>query len=171
MGERHAESGLVTGTAAGIIMHLPLPGIVALAGFTGGYALVSDLDTRGSCCARSLGPLSEILACIIAFVSGGHRHLTHSLIGIAWLTALAELACRFRHDIGGRIGLMLLVTLAVASMLEALHLTDSLTADLIGLAVAGAVTWYGRSPQAPHRRPGSSSRCCGRRWSSSARGP
>ncbi|HEX9355948.1 MAG TPA: hypothetical protein VF933_19265, partial [Streptosporangiaceae bacterium] len=35
-------------------------------------------------------------------ISGGHRHATHSFLGIAVFTALAWLSCHFRADWGGR---------------------------------------------------------------------
>ena len=144
LGRTHALSGLVTGAAVGeFVTHADVPHLIALSGFTAGMALLLDLDTCGSSGSRSLGFLSESLAWLIGRLSGGHRHFTHSAAGIAAFTGLAWLACHFRADIGGKIGLALLVTIATSSALEALHLTDGHIADIIGLAVAGAVVWYG----------------------------
>jgi membrane-bound metal-dependent hydrolase YbcI (DUF457 family) len=122
---------------------LPLAGTLGLAAFAAGMALLNDLDKCGSCAARSLGFLSEGVAWFIGKVSGGHRHLTHAILGIGIFTCLALLSCHFRHDWGGRIGLGLLITLSVAGGLEALHITRGTLADLIGIAVAAGVIKLG----------------------------
>jgi membrane-bound metal-dependent hydrolase YbcI (DUF457 family) len=142
-GHSHALSGACTGLAAGILLHLRVPGEVALGGFTAGTSLLCDLDSCGSSAARCLGFASRILAWVIAAACGGHRHLTHSLPGVALFTTLAWLACHFRHDWGGQAGLVILVGLSVSAGLEALHVTDGHLADLIGLAAAVAVVVYG----------------------------
>jgi membrane-bound metal-dependent hydrolase YbcI (DUF457 family) len=144
LGHSHALSGMAAGAAAGeFVLHLPVPGTFGLAAFTAGMALLCDLDKCGSCPARSLGILSEGVAWFIGKAFGGHRHLTHSIIGIAIFTILAWLSCYCRHDWGGRIGLGLLITLSVAGGLEALHITRGTLADLIGVAVAAAVIRFG----------------------------
>jgi membrane-bound metal-dependent hydrolase YbcI (DUF457 family) len=144
LGHSHALSGIVAAAAIGeFALHLPDPRLVALAGFTAGMALLPDLDKCGSCPARCLGFLSEGVAWFIGKVSRGHRHLTHTIIGIAIFTALAWASCLFRHDWGGRIGLGLLITLSVAGGLEALHITRGTLADLAGVAVAAGVVMLG----------------------------
>jgi len=52
LGHSHALSGAVTGIAAGILLHLPVPQVATLAGFTAGMALLPDLDKCGSSPAR-----------------------------------------------------------------------------------------------------------------------
>jgi membrane-bound metal-dependent hydrolase YbcI (DUF457 family) len=89
LGHSHALSGAVTGAGAGIFLHLPLARTGSLAGFTAGMALLPDLDKCGSSPARCLGFLSEAVAWIIGKLSGGHRHATHSFLGIALFTGLA----------------------------------------------------------------------------------
>jgi membrane-bound metal-dependent hydrolase YbcI (DUF457 family) len=143
LGHSHSLSGAVTGLAAGLLLHMSVPQTAALAGFTAGMALLPDLDKCGSSPARSLGFLSEAVAWIIARISGGHRHATHSVLGIAIFTTLAWLSCHFRADWGGKAGLALLMTLSVAGGLEALHIARSHVADLTGIAVASAEIWYG----------------------------
>jgi membrane-bound metal-dependent hydrolase YbcI (DUF457 family) len=143
LGHSHALSGGVAGLAAGTFMHLPIPQTAALAGFTAGMALLPDLDKCGSSPARSLGFVSEAVAWVFGRVSGGHRHATHSFLGIAVFTALAWVACHFRADWGGKAGLALLMTLSVSAALEALHLARGHVADLAGVAVAAAEIWYG----------------------------
>ena len=55
LGHSHALSGAVAGVATGILLHLPVPQVAALAGFTAGMALLPDLDKCGSSPARCLG--------------------------------------------------------------------------------------------------------------------
>jgi membrane-bound metal-dependent hydrolase YbcI (DUF457 family) len=143
LGHSHALSGGVAGLAAGIVLHLPIPQMGALAGFTAGMALLPDLDKCGSSPARSLGFVSEAVAWVFGRISGGHRHATHSFLGIAVFTALAWASCHFRADWGGKAGLALLMTLSVSAALEALHVARGHVADLAGIAVAAATVWYG----------------------------
>jgi membrane-bound metal-dependent hydrolase YbcI (DUF457 family) len=143
LGHSHALSGAVTGLAAGLILHMPVPHTAALAGFTAGMALLPDLDKCGSSPARCLGFLSEAVAWIVAKISGGHRHATHSVLGIAVFTGLAWVSAHFVHDWGGKAGLALLMTLSVAGGLEALHIARGHVADLIGIGVAAWEVWYG----------------------------
>jgi membrane-bound metal-dependent hydrolase YbcI (DUF457 family) len=142
-GHSHALSGACTGLAAGILLHLPASSDAILAGFTAGFATMPDMDKTGSCAARSLGPLSELLAWTIGKLSGGHRHLTHAALGVAVFTAFAWTACLFRSDLGGKIGLMLFLSLALAAALSALHVAKGVLGDLLGIAAAAAVTFYG----------------------------
>ena len=144
-GHSHALSGACTGLAAGILLHYSLPYDVALSGYTAGMALIPDLDSCGSSGARCLGLLSGAVSHVLRRLSGGHRHATHSLLGIGVFTGLAWAACHYRHDLGGKIGLALLLAIAVSSGLEALsrRLRNGHVADLIACAVAGAVIWKG----------------------------
>ena len=144
MGHSHSLSGAVAGAAVGeFILHLSLPATVALAAFTAGMALTPDLDSCGSSQARCLGFLTRSLAWVIRGVSGGHRHLTHSATGIAAFTGLAWLACHLRGDVAGKAGLALLITIGISSALEATHVTDGHLADVLGIAAAAGVIWYG----------------------------
>ena len=142
-GHSHALSGACAGLGIGLALRARLPADAALAGFTAGLALLPDLDKCGASAARSLGFLTEAIAWVITRASGGHRHGTHSAVGAAAFCAAAWLACRYRHDLGGKIGLALLLTVAVAAGLEALHVSSGHVADLIGIAVAVAVLWRG----------------------------
>ena len=143
LGHSHALSGAVTGMATGILLHLPVPQIAALAGFTAGMALLPDLDKCGSSPARCLGWLSEAIAWAAGRISGGHRHATHSVLGVAVSTGLAWACCQFRHDWAGKAGLALLMTLSAAAALEALHIARGHAADLIAIGVAAAEIWFG----------------------------
>ena len=57
-----------------------------------GAGLLPDLDHPRATPARAFGPLSAGAAWTIGKVTGGHRHGTHSFIGIAVFTALAVAA-------------------------------------------------------------------------------
>jgi membrane-bound metal-dependent hydrolase YbcI (DUF457 family) len=143
LGHSHALSGAVVGLGTGIYLHMSVPQTAALAGFSAGMALLPDLDKCGSSPARCLGFLSEAVAWTIARISGGHRHATHSVLGVAVFTALAWLACHYRGDWVGKAGLALLMTLTVSAALEALRVAGSHVADVIGIAVAAGEVWYG----------------------------
>jgi membrane-bound metal-dependent hydrolase YbcI (DUF457 family) len=54
---------------------------VAGAVLCGGAALLPDIDHPSSTVARTLGPVTRVMAAGVAKVSGGHRHATHSLLG------------------------------------------------------------------------------------------
>jgi membrane-bound metal-dependent hydrolase YbcI (DUF457 family) len=143
LGHSHALSGGVTGIAAGIFLHMSVPQTGALAGLTAGMALLPDLDQCGSSPSRSLGFVSEAVAWIFGRISGGHRHATHSVLGIAVFTGLAWLSCHYRYDWEGKAGLALLMALSVSAGLEALRIARSHAADLIGIAVASWEVWFG----------------------------
>jgi membrane-bound metal-dependent hydrolase YbcI (DUF457 family) len=143
LGHSHALSGAVTGIATGILLHLPVPQVAAMAGFTAGMALLPDLDKCGSSPARCLGWLSEAIAWAAGRISGGHRHATHSVLGVAIFTGLAWASCQFRHDWAGKAGLALLRTLSAAAALEALHIARGHAADLIAIGVAAGEVWFG----------------------------
>jgi membrane-bound metal-dependent hydrolase YbcI (DUF457 family) len=57
-----------------------------------GAGLLPDLDHHSGTIANAFGPISRILCRIVATVSGGHRHATHSLLGAAVFVALAVAA-------------------------------------------------------------------------------
>jgi membrane-bound metal-dependent hydrolase YbcI (DUF457 family) len=143
LGRHHATSGLVIGAAAGeFVLHLPDSRTAALAALCGGFATIPDLDTCHSSAARCLGFLSQAFAWLVGKISGGHRHASHSILGVAVFTALAWLACYFRHDQAGRAGLALFLALAIAAGLRALHLGGH-AADLIAICAAAGIAWFG----------------------------
>jgi membrane-bound metal-dependent hydrolase YbcI (DUF457 family) len=145
LGHTHALSGAVTGTAVGeFALHLPPLQTVALAGCTAAFATLPDLDQCGSTVARSLGFLSESFAWIVHKISGGHRHATHSILGVAGFTAIAWLCCAFRHTTPGHWSIALLLALAFAAGLRALRIGGHF-ADLAALGAAFAVGWEGWS--------------------------
>lgn len=143
MGRHHALSGLVTGLAAAeYVLHLPLPQTALLAGLTAGAAVLPDIDHPDASLAHCFGFLTKAFAWTVGRISGGHRHGTHSLAGIAAFTALAWLAVHYRHDTAGRTGLAVLLSLVIAGGLYALRIGGHL-ADLLAVAAAVAMTWTG----------------------------
>lgn len=100
LGNTHALSGAVVALAAavplGAVLHLE-PSTVALSVVTAaGAALLPDLDHRHATAARAFGPITWILARIVEAISGGHRHATHSLLGVGVFSAAAAWAAHVR---------------------------------------------------------------------------
>lgn len=153
LGRDHALSGAATGLAvAEFGLHLTVFPALALTGFMACFAVLPDLDCVGSCAARSLGFLSEGFARCVALVSGGHRHGTHSLLGIAVFTGYVALATLFgAHPWdslwwadAALVLLAVFLALAIAAGLRAFrihgHVADALA---LGAAFAAAVTgWH-----------------------------
>lgn len=116
LGHTHALTGLAAGAAAAtLVLHEPLPSALTLTVLSAAFATFPDLDQTCSSAGRSLGPVSRLAAIVIRRVSGGHRHGTHSVAGVAAFTGLAVLASAFRADIAGMAGLALLVALALTT--------------------------------------------------------
>lgn len=157
LGHTHALSGLVTGAAVGLyashvrLEHVGLghlsPGHLAVfTGLTAGAAVLPDIDHPKSSLARSFGFLTTGFAWLVGKISGGHRHLTHSILGIAGFTLLAWLAVKIRHDIGGKIILAAFLSLIIAGALYALTVHGH-GADVLAIAgaIALVITGYGLS--------------------------
>lgn len=143
-GSTHALSGLTVGLAAGsLLLHEPTGPLLLLTGLTAAYALAPDLDSCGSTEARSLGFVTAILSRIIRAVSGGHRHGTHSALGVAAFTGAAWLACVFRHDWAGRIALGVILAAGLAAAADALRPGPATFEGVAGIAAAAAMVWTG----------------------------
>jgi hypothetical protein len=145
LGHTHAISGAVTGLAAGVVLHQGTDGLLALSSFGACFATLPDLDSTGACAARSLGFVSEGFACAIEHVSGGHRHGTHSAVGVAVFTLDTWLACQHAEhtsDWVSRLPLILLLALALAAGLRALRVHSHL-ADVAAIGAAAAIAVHG----------------------------
>ena len=161
LGRTHALSGAVAGTAAGVAMtHLapggtlagaaaglgvaPLTpaGVAVAAVLTAGAAVLPDIDHPDATIARSFGLVTRAFAWLVEHLSGGHRHGTHSLAGVAVFTAAAYAAVLYRHTLPGKIALGLLLTLVIAAALRALKIGGH-AADLLAVAGAAGVLWSG----------------------------
>lgn len=135
---------------------------IILAGtvLAGGAGMWPDMDHRQSTIAWSLPPFTKWLTAGVENISGGHRHGTHSWIGIA-VTALVGYAATLAViDIGGRsvsIGGGILAVLLTAFAVKVFGLGKSLASSrslvgsilhsplgpwILSLATAGLVTWY-----------------------------
>lgn len=95
MGHTHALSGATAFLGAASLLHLGSPAAVTVGTVcAAGAALLPDLDHPSASPARSFGPASWALSKVVCFVSGGHRHATHSLVGLAGFTVAAWWATR-----------------------------------------------------------------------------
>jgi hypothetical protein len=63
-----------------------------------GAGLLPDLDHPSASPARAFGPISQGAARFVAHVSGGHRHATHSFLGLTVAGGLAVAAYIKRVD-------------------------------------------------------------------------
>lgn len=143
LGHSHALSGAVAGLAVGsLVLHQSPAPLALLTGLTAAYALANDLDSCGSTEARSFGFVTEAFAWCVRKVSGGHRHGTHSLLGVAAFTGAAWLACHYRDTIPGRIALFAILAAGFASALDALRIGGHV-GNALALAGAAAMTWTG----------------------------
>ena len=144
LGRSHALSGLVAGLAVGsLVLHEPAAPVALFTGLTAAYALAPDMDSCGSTEARSFGFVTYVLAWCVRAVSGGHRHGTHSILGVAAFTAVAWLACLFRHDWPGRIVLGVILAVGLAAAADALRPGPAHGEGILGVAAAVAMVWSG----------------------------
>ena len=86
LGRDHALSGAVVFAALASSLHVTEANLVAGLVLTAGAGVLPDIDHPDSTIARSFGFLTEWFAWMVARLSGGHRHGTHSLLGIAVFT-------------------------------------------------------------------------------------
>lgn len=143
LGHTHALSGAVTGLAAGtLVVHLPAARLAMFTGLVIAYALAPDLDHCGTTEARSFGFVTEALAWVVEKLSGGHRHGTHSVVGIAAFTGVAWLACLFRDTWPGRIALGVILAAGFAAALDALRIGGH-AGNLLACAGAAVMCWTG----------------------------
>jgi membrane-bound metal-dependent hydrolase YbcI (DUF457 family) len=143
LGHTHCLSGLVAGAAVGTLaLHLQAPPLALFVTVTAAYALANDLDACGSTEARSFGFVTGAFAWFVRLVSGGHRHGTHSALGVAAFTAVAWLACLFRHTWPGVIVLGIILAVGFASALDALRIGGH-AGNLIACAGAALMCFTG----------------------------
>lgn len=141
MGRTHALSGLVAGVAAGQFWwHLDTRHLAVAAAVTAGAAVLPDIDHCDASVAETFGFVTKGFAWLVGRISGGHRHGTHSLAGIAAFTGAAYAAEHYRRTLGGDIGLGLLLVLVLAAGLRALKIGGH-AGDL--LAIGGAEAMLG----------------------------
>ncbi|WP_092196264.1 metal-dependent hydrolase [Blastococcus tunisiensis] len=117
LGHSHALSGLAAGAAT--LPWAPVQGTVAQVAWisaAGGFAMLPDLDQRGSTISRMWGPATDIPSGLVGTVARGHRWGTHdAVLGPLVLGFLAFLAA------GAYWSSLLLLALAIGLALRALH--------------------------------------------------
>ncbi len=92
MGKAHAATGLAIGAGVGLAVfgvHSPTWMIASVG--TCGASILPDIDEPGSSVAHEFGFISHGVSWAVNKVSGGHRKLTHSLLGLGIVTALLVL--------------------------------------------------------------------------------
>lgn len=147
LGRSHILSGLIAGTAVAGVLDAPLPVRLLVIPVAGGAALLPDLDHRGSKIARSLGPVTRLLAAGVNSVSlavydgtataddpdrnDGHRTFTHTVPGCCvWGVVLLLV---------GAVGLPVAVCLAVLVGL----MGSGMAVRGFGFSVVGGVgSWW-----------------------------
>jgi len=87
MGRDHALSGAVAFAALGPTLHVTGAHLAAGVVLCAGAGVLPDIDHRDTSISGSFGFLTEGFSWLVAKLSGGHRHGTHSLVGIAVFTA------------------------------------------------------------------------------------
>lgn len=117
LGHSHALSGLAAGAAT--LPWAPVQGTVAQVAWisaAGGFAMLPDLDQRGSTISRMWGPATDVPSGLVGTVARGHRWGTHdAVLGPLVLGFLAFLAA------GAYWSSLLLLALAIGLALRALH--------------------------------------------------
>ncbi len=131
------------------LMELTPTAIVVGAVVTAGAALVPDADHRNATIAQSLPPLSNIMCIQMGRLSGGHRHGTHSILGLAVFIAIAVLAGMWSMDgPGGNTifpGAGILAVLLASFAAKALKIIPDTMRKfpwVVGIAVGAFVTFF-----------------------------
>lgn len=166
MGYSHAVTGaagwLAITSTSGAALGIYDPGstAVVLAGsvLCAGAAMAPDADHGQASIAHSLPPVTKWMAQGIGVVSGGHRHGTHSFIGVAVFALFTYLMSFWVTDIEGRTaalgsGLIAVFLVAFATKTFGLHrsIGTGFVGDILGtaagpwlvaLGTAGVATYY-----------------------------
>jgi hypothetical protein len=117
LGHSHALSGLAAGAVT--LPWAPVHGAVGQAAWVaaaGGFAMLPDLDQRGSTISRMWGPASDVPSGIVGTVARGHRWGTHDAVLAPILFGfLASLAADWFWSS------LLVMALSIGLALRALH--------------------------------------------------
>lgn len=153
MGHSHATTGAaawfaLTSSAAGLgIVDMHPAAVIAGTVVTAGAALLPDADHHSGTIAHSLPPLSKAIASAVGEATGGHRHGTHSLIGVlvafaaSW--ALAPLRVDLPHVGEFQVGAWVMVVLLVAFAAKSLRLTRGWASSwVVSVLGATAAVYY-----------------------------
>jgi membrane-bound metal-dependent hydrolase YbcI (DUF457 family) len=96
LGRDHALSGAFAFAALAPSLHVTVAHLAAGVALTAGAGVLPDIDHPDSTISRSFGFLTEGFSWLVDRLSGGHRHGTHSLIGVAVFTAGALAAGKYQ---------------------------------------------------------------------------
>jgi membrane-bound metal-dependent hydrolase YbcI (DUF457 family) len=153
LGRDHALSGAVVFAALAPALHVRSSYLAAGVVLTAGAGVLPDIDHPDSTISRSFGLLTEWFAWLVDRLSGGHRHGTHSVLGIVAFTAaaygaglfqLSEPAAVTRHlDFSWHIvPAALILALLYSAALRALRIGGHF-GDLLGIGAAAATCFTG----------------------------
>ncbi|HEX4060764.1 MAG TPA: metal-dependent hydrolase, partial [Streptosporangiaceae bacterium] len=150
LGRDHALSGALAFAGVAPLLHVSGLHLAAGVALTAGAGVLPDIDEPGSTIARTFGFMTAAFAWIVHKISGGHRKGTHSLLGIALLTAGAWAAGSWQRTAwthGGRltepwhlIPAAVILALLFSAGLRALHIGGH-HGDAAGIALAALVVW------------------------------
>jgi membrane-bound metal-dependent hydrolase YbcI (DUF457 family) len=154
LGRDHALSGAVVFAALAPTLHVPGQYLAAGVAVAAGAGVLPDIDHQDATIAQTFGFLTEWLAWTVNKISGGHRHGTHSLLGLAAFTAAAYGAGRLQQS-GPRLypathvafswhilPAVLIISLLYSAALRALRIGGHF-GDLIGIGAALATCYTG----------------------------
>ena len=152
MGRDHALSGALAFAGLAPALHVTDAHLAAGIALCAGAGVLPDIDHRDTSVSASFGFLTEGFCWLVTKLSGGHRHGTHSLFGIAVFTAGALAAGAYQlsgppvsgigHPVFSwhLVPAVLFLSLLYAAALRALHVGGH-HSDLLAIAAA-AVTCY-----------------------------
>ena len=151
LGRDHALSGAALFAVLAPAMHVTGGYLAAGVALSAGAGVLPDIDHPDSSMALSFGFLTNSFSWLVEHVSGGHRHLTHAILGVTLFTAGALAAGRYQltgpHATFSHLVFSwhlvpagLFITLLYASALRALKIGGH-HGDLLAMAGA-AVTIY-----------------------------
>jgi membrane-bound metal-dependent hydrolase YbcI (DUF457 family) len=154
LGRDHALTGAVVFAALATSLHVTDAHLAAGVVLTAGAGVLPDIDHPDSTISRSFGFLTEWFAWVVDRISGGHRHGTHSLVGIVVFSAGAYGAGLYQLSgpkaiANGHLAFswhivpaVLILALLYSSALRALHIGGHF-GDLFGIAGALATCFTG----------------------------
>ena len=143
LGHDHALSGALAFAAVAPLVHVSGAHLAAAIALTAGAGVFPDIDEPGSTIARTFGFLTGGFAWIVHKISGGHRKGTHSLLGVAIMTAAALGAGSWQaHDRPWwhLVPAALILALLFSAGLRALHIGGH-HGDALGIALAALMIW------------------------------
>jgi membrane-bound metal-dependent hydrolase YbcI (DUF457 family) len=152
LGRDHALTGAVVFAALAPSLHVRAAYLAAGVVLTAGAGVLPDIDHPDSTISRSFGFLTEWFAWLVDKLSGGHRHGTHSLLGITVFTAASYGAGLYQLSepkaaASGHlvfswhiVPAALILALLYSAALRALHVGGH-HGDLLGIAAA-LITCY-----------------------------